>query len=723
MSDTAASRSGSSPAPTGVRDDEDLVQRRTLRDYYIILRERLWVALPVALLVALAYGYWKSRETPMYAAQATIEFTRPETAVTTQGVIDPSIHTKADIFTYIQLLKSNHIFNKVVDSFTPDQQKVILRPVMSKLAPGSPAPPLASMMGSMDAQEEGETYIISITVTHPSPEAAALIANHYVDQFIDEELMKLSGTDDEAISQLKASVSTLQAQYSAAQERVDQYIREHKNLSVDSSVDVITDELKTVNARLEAARLELLQHQNFLHDIEDYQKNHRDLLDVSYIATDPTVAPLAESLRKLRADRALLAQTYLERHPKMIEVQQKIDITQKQLAKAENDAIAVLQTTVASEQRSEKALEGEYAARNRDELNLHELRNDYDSLKLDADQAKSNLTQLLDRLNQTRTTKMMENLPIHRLDQAVPNYTPYAPNMHAIFRNTILLGLCTFVAVAVGLSFIDDRIKSAWDIESFIGVTLLGIVPDLAALRTEEKYTMMLDGKNSAGVEPFLGIYSALKIHSKLDYPKSVLITSTIPGEGKTLVSSNLAGTFARHGKRTILVDCDLRRPMIHRHFKQPNTAGIINWFDNGGGLEGSVLDNTQLGIVKIADNFWLLTSGGRSKTPTSLLEHPAFGQLLEKLKKEFDLVIVDSPPMGAVTDALLIAERTDELVYVCRFNRAYRKHIRLYMRTLANAKHTVLGIVLNGLSPRRIEYYSNYRYYRSYKKYYGTQT
>ncbi len=84
---------------------------------------------------------------------------------------------------------------------------------------------------------------------------------------------------------------------------------------------------------------------------------------------------------------------------------------------------------------------------------------------------------------------------------------------------------------------------------------------------------------------------------------------------------------------------------------------------------------------------------------------------------------MVDSPPMGAVTDALLLAARTDEIVYVCRFNRSYRKHIKLYMRTLLNGKNVVLGIVLNGLSPRRIEYYSNYRYYRSYKKYYGAQT
>jgi succinoglycan biosynthesis transport protein ExoP len=104
-------------------------------------------------------------------------------------------------------------------------------------------------------------------------------------------------------------------------------------------------------------------------------------------------------------------------------------------------------------------------------------------------------------------------------------------------------------------------------------------------------------------------------------------------------------------------------------------------------------------------------------------MEKPAFGQLLEQLKRKYDLLVVDSPPAGAVSDCLLIAAHTDEIIYVCRFNRAYRKHIRQFVRTLREGKNEFLGIVLNGLSPRRVEYYTNYRYYRSYKKYYGSQT
>jgi len=447
------------------------------------------------------------------------------------------------------------------------------------------------------------------------------------------------------------------------------------------------------------------------------------LLDIDYIAGHGAVPTLRSQLSGLIQQKDALSERYLERHPLMVDVDGKIAVTRDLLNKEIAQAIDDLNTSLAEKRRNVDSLQREYDKREKEELALRAMKVDYDNLQTQADSAASNYKAIMDRLNQTNTTRDLETIPLHVLDYAGVPGSPFEPNFSHILRLCVSLGVLTFVVVAVGLTFIDDRIKSAWDIESFIGVNLLGIVPDLSGVKNDEKYTLLIDNKQTSGVEPFLNIYSSIKIHSKLDYPKSILITSTIPGEGKTLVSSNLAGCFARHGKNTLLVDCDLRRPMLHRHFRQQNSVGLISWFENGASLEGNLVTNPHLGITKITDNFSLLSSGGRSKSPTEMLETPVFGQLLEQLKKHYDLVVVDSPPMGAVTDALLLASRTDEIVYVCRFNRAYRKHIKLYMRTLLNGKNVVLGIVLNGLSPRRIEYYSNYRYYRSYKKYYGAQS
>ena len=456
----------------------------------------------------------------------------------------------------------------------------------------------------------------------------------------------------------------------------------------------------------------------------DFKKNGRDLLEISYIASHGAVPTLKTQLSDAEQTQSLLMERYLEKHPKVIDNADKIAVTKVELAKAIDLAIADLNTKLSGAQDNVRSLEKEYASQEAQELSLRALSVDYNSLQSRATVAKSYYMEILDRLNQTTTFKNLDKISLHPLDRAQVPSSPVSPNVGSIMRTSVGLGVIVFLGVAIGLGFVDDRVKSAWDVESFIGVHLLGIIPQLGSMRNEQKFNLSdAEPGSESSNEAFLGLYSSVKIQSKLDFPKSILVTSTVPGEGKTLITCNLAICFARHGKKTLLMDCDLRRPMLHRHFSQQNATGIISWFEQSGLLDGDILTNPQLGIVKLDENLWLLTSGGRSKSPTELLENHVFPQLLERLKKQFDLLVIDSPPMGAVTDSTLIAERADEVIYVCRFNRAYRKHIKLYIRALREGKNEILGIVLNGLSPRRIEYYSNYRYYRSYKKYYGAQT
>ena len=380
----------------------------------------------------------------------------------------------------------------------------------------------------------------------------------------------------------------------------------------------------------------------------------------------------------------------------MIEIARTITTIRDQLDKAIQLAVADLAANLEKARDAEQSLDREYLKQEQEQLRLDDLKVDFRSLEDQMLVAKNAYTQVLDSLNKTTTSKGLDyRIPVSLLDRAVPSSTPYTPNNAHIIRTCLLVGLAVFFCVAFGLSMVDDRIKSSWDVESFIGVPLLGIIPNLSHVDDDDKHQLAIRSKATPGVEAFLSVYSAVKVQSKLDYPKTMLVTSTIPGEGKTLVSCNLAGCFARHGRTTLLVDCDMRRPMLHRHFKLPNDAGILAWTEAGASLEGDLLANPELGITPITENLWLLRSGGRSKSPTEFLEQPIFGQLIDRLKKRF----------------------------VCRFNRAARKHIKQFVRALRDGKNEFLGIVLNGLSPRRIEYYTNYRYYRSYKKYYGAQT
>ncbi len=703
--------------------EDDAVERRTLRDYYIILRERFWPALAVALLVVIPYAYFQLRQPKMYLASATMEFEKPERILNAEGVVDPSIKSDIDLNTYLEDLDSDSLRTKVLDSLSPDEVRILQRPYIKNLAPGQTPPPLsAGLLGSRSITPVRSSYLIRISVTHEDPDAAALIANRYVDEFMQYLIENVGGKNEAAVEYLKTRAEQLRKESQAAEEKLQAYMRENNLVSLDSSVNIVTDRLKAVNAALEGARQDRLALETLYNQVQDYKKNGRNLLEISYIANHGTIPDIRAHLDELKRNQAVLSERYLERHPKMIDLANAIQVAQNQLAQAINLGIEELQTSLDKARETEQALQQEYAKQETAQLHLRDLSVDYRILEDKASVAKNNYVQILDRLNQTINYKNLENIPVHPLDPAVPPGSPYAPDITHIIRTCAGAGILVFIGVAMGLSFLDDRIKSAWDVESFIGVNLLGIIPELGNIKDDDKYSLILNDTTSAAAESFLSVYSSVKIHSKLDFPKSILVTSTIPGEGKTLISCNLAGAFARHGKRILLIDCDLRRPMLHRHFKQENKAGLIPWYENGANTE-DLLNNSHLGIVQVGEDLFLLCSGGRSKSPTEILESAAFTQLIDRLKKHFDLVVVDSPPLGAVTDSLLIAERADEVIYVCRFNRAYRKHIKLYIRSLRNGKNEVLGVVLNGLSPRRIEYYSNYRYYRSYKKYYGAQT
>ena len=715
--------SPSKSTASAVREDDNLAERRTLRDYYIILRERLWIALPIALLVAVPLGYFRARETPMYSSTATMQFEKPETIVTSQAVVDSAVRSDVELNTNLQILQSARLRQRVVDSLTPEEVQLLQSAYTKLQPPGTPPPSANAALGQVIVEPARNSFLISITVHHPDPRAAALVANRYVTQFMNYLIEHVSGINETAVEFLKTRSEQLRKDSVAADEKLQAYMKQHNLISLDKSKDIVGDRLKAISTSLTNARLVRLDYENQYKQVQTYQKDGRNLVEIQYIANHGTVPTLNGQLSSLIQSQTVLSERYLERHPKMVDIANSIAVVKEQLGKAINLAIADLATRLSEARAAEQSLQVEFEKAEKDSLELGDVAVEFNTLQNQAQVTKANYLQILDRLNQTTTTKNLEKIPLHPLDTAVPAGGPYSPNLKAITRSCIGIGVLVFFGVAIGLSFIDDRIKSAWDVESFIGANLLGIIPDLASTKDEDKYSLLLNDAQAPGVEAFLSVYSSVKIHSKLDFPKSVLVTSTIPGEGKTLISCNLAGSFARHGKKTLLIDCDLRRPMLHRHFKQQNTTGLITWFEGGATLDDDLANNPSLGIIKISENLSLLCSGGRSKSPTEVLEHPVFGQLLEKLKHQFDLLIIDSPPLGAVTDSLLIAERADEVIYVCRFNRAFRKHIRLYMKALRNGKNEVLGVVLNGLSPRRIEYYSNYRYYRSYKKYYGSQT
>lgn len=415
------------PAPavsSGHTDDDNYVERRTLRDYYVILRERIWIALPMALLISIGLGYYKARETPMYSSTATMQFEKPETIVTTQGVVDPSIRNEYDLNTYIQLLTSNKLRQRVVESLTPDEVKILQRPYLKELPPGAPLPAPGNILGQLSIDSVRNSFLLSVNCRHRDGEAAALIAQRYVDQFLNFLLDNVSGANDLAVEFLRERAEQLRKESEVKAQRLQEYMQRHNLVSLDNSMSIVDDRLRAVSGALTSSRLKRIEVESLSKQIADFQAEGRNLLEISFISNHGTVPNLKSQLAALRQDQSRLAERYFERHPKMVDVANAIAVTEDQLKRAIDLAIADLNTSVAEARKNEQLLLQEYASSEQKALDLRSLRVGFESLKSDADVAKSNYMQILDRLNQTSTTKYLEKVPVRPLDRATVPGSP-----------------------------------------------------------------------------------------------------------------------------------------------------------------------------------------------------------------------------------------------------------------------------------------------------------
>ena len=216
-------------------------------------------------------------------------------------------------------------------------------------------------------------------------------------------------------------------------------------------------------------------------------------------------------------------------------------------------------------------------------------------------------------------------------------------------------------------------------------------------------------------------------MNSHADYPKLILVTSAIPSEGKSLISANLAYSCANHGRKTILVDFDLRRPGLHKFCKLENSKGLLTLVNDVAQKGNEVEDTISDVLTEIHPNLFVLPSGGKTRAATEMLEHDDFTVVIELLKRNAEVIIIDSPPIGLFPDSLAIARKVDEVLFVTRYGKVSRKVVKSLIESIHETGANLLGVVLNDLPQKKTPgyYYSGYYgygyfRYKYYNKYYG---
>lgn len=696
----------------GTEGAETNAVQRTFQDYLLIVRERIWYIVVVFLVVfssALVYTLSKPK---IYESTATVQiFRRDPTIIPGQQVVDTDIRSAEDLNTQVKVIESTAIIEAVASRITGEDLRAFLAPYEK----GDAKPDVVRVLTkNRRVIPQRLTLMVWVAYQHPDRFVAAKVANHFAEAYIDYNTKLRISEGMKAVDDLKAPAEQQQRLVERLSRELQDYKEKNNMVSLDQRKDIVSESLKAINLEVQRAKIALNAAENRRNQIQEVRTRKGNLTELPFIANQPTIVEL---LKQLAAQKVVLEQLsgrYRAKFPKMIEAQNSYDQIRRELTKAVESVAAQVESDYQAASQAYKQDDEELNRRTQESLEVDHKALDYDNKLRELRIQEAILTNLTARKTETSMSSSIgtQNARIVDRAQVALENRPISPNVPLNLGLGVVGGLGLGLAFAFFVAFIDDRVKSSFDIEGVIGLPLIGIIPEIKKLEQVEKAQVVANNSDRQVAEAFLTLHSSLRLKDESKNAKCFLTTSTIPGEGKSFTTTNLALTFAAHGEKVIVVDCDLRKPNIHKSFRLENLKGVIDICAGKATIDDIVIRGVQ-------PNLDVLPSGGRAKNPTHILNSKGFELMISELRKKYDRVFIDTPPLAAVSDALIILPLVDGSLFTIFFNKVRRKAAQFAAKRLLDSNVPNFGAVLNGLNLAVSGYYYAQYYDKSYKDYY----
>jgi len=687
--------------------------QRTLNDYVLILRERIWYIVVVFLVVFSSSLVFTLSEPKIYEATSTVQiFRRDPTVMQVQQVMDTEMRSAEDINTQIKVIESGSIIQRVAARITGPDLTAFLAPYEGATADAATVAGI--LAGNRRVALQRLTLVVAISYQHQDRFVAAKVANLFADAYLEHNRTLRTVESAVAVEGLKSTVEEQQKRVEQMARELQDY-KERKNMpSLDQRRDIVTDSLKAINGEVTRAGIALQAAENRRNQVNAIREKAGDFTELPFIAGQGQIAQLLQQLAAHKVNLATLSNRYRDLHPIMVEARNSLRQTEVELAKAVELVCAQIESDYQATQNTHERAREELQRRTDESLQLDRDALEYNDMERRFRVQEQILTTISTRRTETSMSSEIATQNARIVDPAgpPPENRPVSPNVPLNLGLGIVGGLGLGLAFAFFVAFIDDRVKSSFDIEQVIGLPLIGIIPQIKRMETTEKAQIVVNNSDRQVAEAFLTLHSSLRLKDESKNAKCVLITSTIPGEGKSFSTTNIALTFAAHGEKVVIVDCDLRKPNIHKLFQIENIKGVIDVCSGKATLEGVT-------VTGIHPNLDVIPAGGRAKNPTQVLNSKGFEVMLTDLRKKYDRVFIDTPPLAAVSDALIILPLVDGSIFTIFFNKVRRKAAQFAAKRLLEANVPNFGAVLNGLNLAVSGYYYAQYYDKSYKDYY----
>ncbi|WP_171022333.1 GumC family protein [Thalassotalea litorea] len=723
----------------------------------VIWRHKL-VILSFAALVTVLTAMVMSSKTPIYVASASLLLEAEQNRVLQlDDVYGESTSAQEYYYSQLEIIRSRKVAEKVVDTLQlhkhpffnqpREEQPSLKQTIVNLVNPQPPAPELSTQQkamqkrdaiigyvwGNMSASPVSKTQVVTISFESESPQLAATLANAIAQAYLDNHMdVNLDRIEKSAIW-LNSSMSGLKQKLESAEERLALFQERESLVDVRGIKSLAAKELEELSGQLTRAQQAVDQSELISSLLQRNQAKDGVSLEfinsVPEIFNHPSVQNLQQQKLSIETKKQELGFVYGPKHPKMIAVNAELGKAQLNIDQQISRLINSLGTDTRQAKERVTQINQAIATAKAKFQRLTRIENQHRDLLQDVEMNRNLYEAFFSRLKETAQLEGFETSVGRVIDPATTPYSPSKPRKKLVVVLALMLSSMVGVACVLLMEALNSTIRSAEDVEQKLSQTLLGIIPLVKLNHQRDNGTVLqrlikksqqqdvtplaanyyLQDKEQGFSEAVRTIRTSLQMLNIESQAKAIAVTSTLPGEGKTQLSSNLFYAIGQLQK-TIIIDADMRRPSIGKNFAiDKSQPGLANYIAGTHELAQCIVQDNH-------NQMDIMVAGDMAPNPQELLSSARFKALITQLSESYDRIIIDTPPILAVSDAILIAGVSDALIYVVKAEDTKEQQVKAGFKRLRTSGVEVSGVVLNQVDMDKAQSYQAFDgYYDQY--------
>ncbi|HKX30943.1 MAG TPA: polysaccharide biosynthesis tyrosine autokinase [Blastocatellia bacterium] len=727
-------------------DHENPDESLHLRELWRKVRRRKWMIIFMVLVATSTVAVEVFRLKSVYQATTTIEISKDSPMMIKSG--DVVIQSDdSDLMTSLFLLRSRPLLEDVVVNLRLDQTPAFMEVTKrrslweafikekrlgqsadsddelkdeesqrfevganrSREEHARLAPFVSILKGNLTVDQEKKTRLINISFTHTDPELATAVANGIAQQFGDRNFQKKTARYSYTSAWLDQSTRKLEAQVQKAEFALADYSRRNNIFSTEGKEDLTSSKLTNLHDQVMRAETDRLLKQSLY---EEVKRGHVAQLPDAFSNQSTNV--LQQKLGELAVQAAQLSVKYGARNPRVIETQEQMVAIRREIQGSQSTLEEKLKADYERAVRDESSLRAALSRAKAEAVEQNQTAIQFNILKQNVETSKTLYTDFLQKTSQADLQKAEQHRAVSIAEPADIPRIPVGPLRYRAILLAFMLSLAAGVGLAFLLDHLDNTLKTVDDVNRYVRLPALGVIPTIETSISNwlpgrsESRSVSVHGKNADSniAEAYRMLRTSVLLSSAGRPPKTMLVTSSQPGEGKTTTAVNTSACLAQLGAKVVIIDADMRRPTVHKMLGVDQKPGLSTYLS-------SEVDLMKLVKPTKIQNLYILSAGLIPPSPAELISSERMRIALQKLSEEFDHVVVDSPPIGSVTDPVIISRQVEGVILVVHGGKSTREMVRHARKELTSVGAKIFGVVLNNVKLNRDGYDYYYRRYQ----------